>query len=640
MKGKIFWNQQDKKKYIELEDGSKQPLPKGLYKDNIEKGQKVDVEYEIENGKIMLKTESSKNKAEENYVGAPYNFIPLNETPVPGQDIPYREFERNGKKEKEVIVFSKYFDDRFSGYIDLNITTKTPIFIRGNGSDFLNIEFNAKKPILPGSSLRGLIRTLVEIASFGKFINYKNKNFYRRSSLTSDGDNVLSGFLNFSNGKYDISSAKCDRMIKNSQKQGIAQPHVYKEVNGDVFFSVGEFMNNVTVWKFSSVLGGSIPVTEDIIESYVTDDQRDNGVVDLILSLKKNNIRNKKDKIINNSSYNLTKGIPVFYRTDKSGRVISIGHAKYHRIPYKHDVDRFVPDALKNGLDFAESIFGITEFSGRVFFEDAITDSGDPYLNSTAIQPKILASPKPTTYQHYLKQNGKPLKDWSSANTPIRGYKLYWHRNTPADKTKYSWVEEDNKWKDAAGNKKESYPDPIRPLKSNLTFISRIRFENLTPEELGCLLFVLKLPDGCCHKLGMGKPLGLGSVAITPTLVLHNRKERYATLFDDTGWYEPVLDTTNNPNRMEDFTEKFERYILDRISSKDKGGSGSLWDTPRLKELKTMLTFDQGVDNNAWLEATRYMEIERMTPQGKKNEYENRPVLPMPTEVIKIAKNN
>lgn len=64
----------------------------------------------------------------------------------------------------------------------------------------------------------------------------------------------------------------------------------------------------------------------------------------------------------------------------------------------------------------------------------------------------------------------------------------------------------------------------IKPIKRNIKFKSRIRFENLTKEELGALLFVLDLPENHYHKIGMGKPLGLGSIEIKPSLFIVDRK--------------------------------------------------------------------------------------------------------------------
>src|SRR5690606_29120848 len=67
----------------------------------------------------------------------------------------------------------------------------------------------------------------------------------------------------------------------------------------------------------------------------------------------------------------------------------------------------------------------------------------------------------------------------------------------------------------------------IRPVKAGVTFAGRIHFENLTELELGALLHALELSEGCCHRIGMGKPLGLGSVRISVRLKTVDRAARY-----------------------------------------------------------------------------------------------------------------
>lgn len=67
----------------------------------------------------------------------------------------------------------------------------------------------------------------------------------------------------------------------------------------------------------------------------------------------------------------------------------------------------------------------------------------------------------------------------------------------------------------------------MQPVKSGVQFRGRIRFENLTDLELGAILHALQLPDGCCHRIGMGKPLGLGSIRIHARLRLVDRVARY-----------------------------------------------------------------------------------------------------------------
>ena len=112
---------------------------------------------------------------------------------------------------------------------------------------------------------------------------------------------------------------------------------------------------------------------------------------------------------------------------------------------------------------------------------------------------------------------------------------MYWHRQTPQTG--------ENGW-EAGFEDVQSSPSQytrVKTIASKANFQGRIRFENLSDIELGALLFVLELPNGCAHKIGMGKPLGLGSVRITPTLTLTKRTDkaegRYGRLFDGQKWH-------------------------------------------------------------------------------------------------------
>ncbi|MFH1962064.1 MAG: RAMP superfamily CRISPR-associated protein, partial [bacterium] len=109
---------------------------------------------------------------------APYNFIPLNKSPaVSAEPLPEND---------------KYHDDdRLTGYIDCNLETLTPIYIRGclteaevkdgkeakDKSDFFSPNGGIR---IPGSSLRGMIRTLVEIVSWSKFGFFEDRGLYYR----------------------------------------------------------------------------------------------------------------------------------------------------------------------------------------------------------------------------------------------------------------------------------------------------------------------------------------------------------------------------------------------------------------------------------------------------------------------------
>ncbi|EMT38860.1 TIGR03986 family CRISPR-associated RAMP protein [Thermoanaerobacter brockii subsp. lactiethylicus] len=566
---------------------------------------------------------------------APYNFIPLNECVVKAQDIP---------------EFNKYHKDRFSGYIDLVITTKTPIYIRRDieESEFFSIKNGL--PIIPGSSLRGMVRTLVEIVSFGKFgffdkerrLYYRDiagKNSTLKNLYFSKNKFKSAGFLKYESGTYKIVSSKCDRF------NDISKVFEIQGINNDYKIWSGMIQGKKKNWiiKEPDNLSASFELSDKDIKDYQNDENRNIPEYYNLIKMA----RDKKFKLPNGLKIDLPNGAPVFFvkYKDKEGKDrVAFGHTGFFRLPYELTIGDHVPDNLKSNdtIDFAEAIFGKeSKWASRVFFEDAVLEKeqNDIFIEETS--PKILSSPKPTAFQLYLEQpkeeNTKleELKHWDNEDALIRGYKLYWHRNSPDNSTKkYSWNE------GKAIN--DTQHTIIKPIKRNIKFKSRIRFENLTKEELGALLFVLDLPENHYHKIGMGKPLGLGSIEIKPSLFIVDRKKRYTSLFNNDTWNLGDEDKTSGKN---DFKEAFEKYILRNISDNDKGNASSLWETPRLKQLKIMLNWSN-TEIPDWLKKTRYMMIE--CPQDDSdygcicsdsrrntcNEYKGRPVLPKPEKVI------
>jgi len=544
---------------------------------------------------------------------APYNFISLNNNII----------SSNGNQDHSCY-------SSLSGQIEIDVKVVQPLFIRGSDGLFARID---GIPYIPGSSIRGMIKNLVKIVSYGKFDQFTEKTLYRRSSRT-DGNDVKAGFMSFSNGEYKIADAGIPSRPPISKSPFSYQ---FGQDTNSCIFATGEIMGAPKVWKFIKASNSQINLCKQTIEGYESDNNRSEEAIDILKSLKKGKIVDFNENLIGDVTIPSILGIPVFYR-QVDGKVISFGHAKYHRIPYSLTIgDHIIQDKISE-LDFTESIFGTLNQSSKAFFEDVKAVGQVNMELKTALNPKILSSPKPTTYQHYLMQQPDGiqtsqgnLKTWSHKNVPIRGYKNYWHRQTSSDKhDENTWIEIDKVSK--------SNPEPINPVSPGTVFNGTIRFDNLTSEELGALLFVIDLPESCCHKLGMGKPLGLGSVKISITnLTLINRKERYKSLFDNiSDWYKGE---ENKLNELNEYKNSFSKYICDRLSEAsydDKIGYESLWKVDRLNNLKTILTLThdmEGAEVN-WIDRTRYMEIEREQYIDEPNEYKKRPVLPTPSEVV------
>ncbi len=168
----------------------------------------------------------------------------------------------------------------------------------------------------------------------------------------------------------------------------------------------------------------------------------------------------------------------------------------------------------------------------------------------------------------------------------------------------------------------------MNPLKPGVRFTSRIYFENLREEELGALWWALSLPgkEGVTyrHKLGMGKPLGMGAVSLRPHLYLTNRLERYSTLFGSGTGCEAGEEA--EPRK---YVEAFEAYVLQELGLATR--KTRLIDVERIQMLLAMMQWRES--DPEWIEKTRYMEIERGEGRAKTNEYKERPVLPDPLAV-------
>lgn len=304
---------------------------------------------------------------------------------------------------------------------------------------------------------------------------------------------------------------------------------------------------------------------------------------------------------------------PVFY-VEQDGMAICFGHCPNFRVPaFLKETNRaatptdFRPKPLccAADVDFAEVIFGYVEkkrsdakqgdkanaYASRLRITDATTEATDVFLSNSPFTPEILATPKPTAFQHYLVQKSdskRNLKHYGSSpeDTVIRGSKLYWKQG---DRTLDSLrAKPDTPKVDSQGNvdRTSTQHTQMKPVRSGISFKFRVYFESLSKEELGVLCWALHpLGDAqkaYCHQLGMGKPLGMGVVMLEATLHLNQRKKRYESLFDKTGWAtgyaESGLKLSERSAEIKAFTDAFETRIRQELKVEER--------CTRLAELK------------------------------------------------------
>lgn len=660
---------------------------------------------------------------------APYNFVPIAD-PV----ITFPDGDPNNPLEVDQGV---YHFGRWTGWIDVKLTTKSPLYVRGvlkpdeyeqkerqeanandktphldklrNKPDFFHTG-DKDQPVIPGSSLRGMLRQIVEILGHGKLKPVMDRPLiyravgdtsshgeaYRKLLMDEDPDRkhyytplFKGGFVRkdkdgnwFIQPAREINGVSYGRINHKSIPSGQLQRwHGCRNAN-ELYVEVGEY-------DFQSVRGTFLNVKKAKIVR--ADAEKQPGLVQAVLarsgrmfskkteavifppdpdadwipipdgsdpSDSRDLVTEYKDQISPEQETLLGKDgalrdyQPVFYVMKDGKLLFFFGHTQMFRMPYPRSPQQFLPPVHNNDnrLDFAEAMFGKVRGTGaggragRVFITDARLDEsekqGKLWLDGNPIViPKVLSSPKPTTFQHYLTQSnpnvpqGKGLYTYndSPSQTTVRGYKMYWHKGKQVHRTDFA---EDEKKID---RQKDKIHTQIKPVREGVTFTFRVHFENLLPAELGLLWWAIALPadDGqtYCHKLGMGKPLGLGAVQLTATeadVHLVDQSQRYAALFSNgnqQAWQageEPVERTFKI---LEEAKSNFETFILRRC----KLPEATLAQTERVRMLLTML---------AWPgpnpEQTRYMEIERNDPsakRGKRNEYKERPVLPDPLNV-------
>lgn len=361
----------------------------------------------------------------------------------------------------------------------------------------------------------------------------------------------------------------------------------------------------------------------------------------------------------------LKNGRCIFYcePTENAEEVILFGQSPNFRITYSWNksgkattATDFIPSSLKDSevIDIAESIFGYVqdkkqaEIKGqarasKISFLDGICQEKTSFslfmTGEDGRIPKILASPKPTTFQHYLVQTSaekESLNHYASepqSKTVIRGHKLYWHQGKSPDI-----------WHPTPSDvsEKQKQITHIRPIKPDKKFKFEIKFENLSSIELGVLLWILEIASNEKYRLslGMGKPLGMGAVKIESKVFIGKRSTRYQSLFDKSNEWSTGNEKALSKPECKQHIQKFEQHIFKELK---ENGRADISRLRRIQMLLKMLEWKETLSEDEKSQR-RYMEIERdiekehigsavESGDEKINEYRERPILPDPLRV-------
>jgi len=239
----------------------------------------------------------------------------------------------------------------------------------------------------------------------------------------------------------------------------------------------------------------------------------------------------------------------------------------------------YQPCASSSHVCPACSLFGMVgdgAVPSRIRFSDAGLSATQQELEAL-FHPWVclpeLASPKPSATEFYLQRPGTShiwnydyAGNWQVGNngnykmnsltplvpatyTPaIRGRKFYWHKasvQTPPRQEDEPRITIDHQVQAQPYTERNVWARCLRP---GIAFTFKVFFDNVSEQELERILWVLSLgkrtSGGYTHalKMGMGKPIGLGSVRIVPQVVV-----RREFVLNPEGYFDYVLSPVTEP---------------------------------------------------------------------------------------------
>lgn len=179
----------------------------------------------------------------------------------------------------------------------------------------------------------------------------------------------------------------------------------------------------------------------------------------------------------------------------------------------------FEPCSDNNKLCITCRIFGMigrgSIHKGKISINEAETEIGSfQMMGAHTLKP--LMTPKPTHTAFYSPGGRKFYFHHYCMTEPLGGSINHWTKTV-----------------------RDGYNSTINPVAPGGVFKFDVDFTNLTDEEFALLIYSFALEPSMRHKMGLAKPLGLGSVQITiETIILINPLLRYSTQQDKDQVYE------------------------------------------------------------------------------------------------------
>jgi CRISPR/Cas system CSM-associated protein Csm3 (group 7 of RAMP superfamily) len=517
------------------------------------------------------KASGFQNRSAPSKATAPYNFVPYD----PGKVV-----RSNFNPQAET----------YTGTITCRLEAKTP-FLVASGVISPNEDATKLKrflrigeaDVIPGSSFRGLFRSIVELLSYSPLTPINANNLYYRNFTDNKWYSQLMGDSQAPRQKVGWLTKKgFDYYVYPTRLTGSEDPAAKPVAVNKI---LGKDKNDRTIYYFApmSTAGPPIKLERSIIDQFV--DQ---------LTVAQYKYLPERCGVNSVSDLQPNRPLPVFY-VEEIGveKIFFIGLPMYFRVPYKFRPASYViiDDATLES-DFARMLFGYTSLNGsrkgRLSFSHAKLSSVPESAEGHTV---TLGQPNVTCLGHYLTQNktGR-LYDYNRPDARIRGRKLYWHRSWDANPEKLP-----------QGNKNTD--NVLFPIGVGSSGQFKVQVSQVSLEELGATFLALELWPESCHKLGLGKPIGLGSVKVTiEEIDVELTRQRYRSLI---ARLEKKADRDNN-DLKEKALKAFKAYVCQAVSPSTAGQDGAYELLPEIKAFRAIVDFENRPSN----EATNYLKLE------------------------------
>ena len=583
-------------------------------------------------------------------IKAPYNFVPL------AKKVVFPEWASQ-------ISIDRPFEDGISGTINVKYTAQTPVFI-GNGqknkkSPISNYISANKKYAIPGSSLRGMLRNVIEIASFGKFNRVSNAALSLRDlhnplytkKFTNKDEGVFVALSkaawldkNEESNEWILSPVEYHRvetsLVDKRYDQKLNNPKAEERISGirkrvRVFFIATKtrvyehhyekrFHDNIRLKyskvedfmfeQFTNSKSGYIVLTgvcgskhmdfifdekNNVEQPIVIEDRIINDFDDINIPDSKNQKEGiKLREKLHEYKDNGYPGIPVFYLLDKEGKLESFGLSQMYKLPYKNSLH----DAINNSS--ADNFSDKLDFAECIFGKIKDNDpKKKPSEGNISLRGRV-------QFEDAVSNNARLESTPVSIilNTPKP---TYYPNYIKQDKSKgeYQTLMDDDV--ELRGWKRYPVKEVIRgsggpvklasgfiPLIKGTVFEGKIHFHNLKQEELGALIWAITWGGNTTlsHSVGMGKPYGYGQVKTEISSLSYLKNNS-----ENNKYIQSTVEDIKN------WWNSFENYMKEAIPN---------WkETDQLKELLAMADAENA-KRNEWKENLSYMNLGR-------NSYEN-----------------